>query len=587
MDIARRMVMAGIVQNHYRDRFPLFLHDYFAWLGFELTDIQLDIGEYLSDKSLPNKCVMAQRGEAKSTVGIARALHELVVVPNGTVLIVSGGDDYAGTISHAIVSAIMQWERLEWLRPEAGSGARRSFTEGFDVHHAFRVPDKQPSVKAVGIFGQLQGNHTSLVIADDVETTSNGMTPGNRAKIATLTKEFAAICNDGGEIIYLGTPQTQDSIYNSLPQRGFDVRIWPGRYPTVEEEERYGGCLAPIIKQRMIGHPELRTGHGVLGNRGAQTDPQRYSEAKQLQNEKDYQQHGFQLQFMLDTSLADALRQRLKLADLIIFDGSPQSAPEVIHWTNHARYKLEMPPDYPLPKANLFMAADFSDTWVSFENTAAFLDPAGGGTDESVIFATASVGPYIHVLGMFVYTGGQTEENVKAAVEWCASMGVKSLTIEDNMGHGTVTNMFRGEVKKQKLVMDCAGVYSSGQKEVRIINQINPSMQRHRVVVHKAVIDADLNYCRERPNGGREYSLCWQIQNLTPERECIPHNDRVEAMSAAVFLHAEALQLDEGTEAEAREEAAMKEFIANPMGYDDPQYLAQRKTTRGTRRRIR
>ncbi|WP_337130215.1 hypothetical protein, partial [Staphylococcus aureus] len=92
---------------------------------------------------------------------------------------------------------------------------------------------------AVGIFGQLQGNHVSLLIADDVETTSNGSSPANRNRIHTLTKEFAAIANDGAEILYLGTPQTQDSIYNSLPQRGFDVRIWPGRYPTPEEEERY------------------------------------------------------------------------------------------------------------------------------------------------------------------------------------------------------------------------------------------------------------------------------------------------------------------------------------------------------------
>ncbi|MES9310992.1 phage terminase large subunit, partial [Cutibacterium acnes] len=229
-DMQRRMVMAGIVRAHYENNFPLFLHDYFAWLGFDLTEMQLDIGRYMAERTLKNKCVMAQRGEAKSTIGIARALFEFVVIPNATVLVVSGSDDYAGTISHAIVSAIMQWDRLEWLRPETRAGARTSFTDGFDVHHAFRIPDKQPSIKAVGIFGQLQGNHVSLLIADDVETTSNGSSPANRNRIHTLTKEFAAIANDGAEILYLGTPQTQDSIYNSLPQRGFDVRIWPGRY---------------------------------------------------------------------------------------------------------------------------------------------------------------------------------------------------------------------------------------------------------------------------------------------------------------------------------------------------------------------
>ncbi|WP_410965746.1 hypothetical protein, partial [Salmonella sp. ZJHZ19_0152] len=89
-------------------------------------------------------------------------------------------------------------------------------------------------------------------------------------------------------------------------------------------------------------------------------------------------------------------------------------------------------------------------------------DPAGGGSDESVIIATASVGPYIHVIGMYVYHGGQTEENIKEAVEWCDKHGVLDLTIEDNMGHGTVVNMYRGEIRRQGLVIGCSGVYSSG-----------------------------------------------------------------------------------------------------------------------------
>lgn len=586
MDMQRRMVMAGIVRAHYENNFPLFLHDYFAWLGFDLTDMQLDIGRYMADRNIKNKCVMAQRGEAKSTIGIARALYEFVQMPNATVLLVSGSDDYAGTLSHAIVSAIMQWDRLEWLRPESRAGARTSFTDGFDVHHAFRIPDKQPSVKAVGIFGQLQGNHVTLLIADDVETTSNGSSPANRARIATLTKEFAAIANDGAEILYLGTPQTQDSIYNSLPQRGFDVRIWPGRYPTPEEEERYGGCLAPYIKQRMEGHPELRTGYGILGNRGAQTDPQRYSEEKQLQNERDYQQAGFQLQFMLDTSLADALKQTLQLSDLILFHGSPQSAPEVVHWSNNPRHLAELPMDFPLARSRLYMAADFSDTYVAFTDVKAFLDPGGGGTDESVIFATSAIGPYIHVLGMRVYHGGQTEENVEDSVRWLVSMGVTHCTIEDNMGHGAVTNMYKGAAKRLDAAIGFEGIYSTGQKEVRIISRLNPIMQRHRVVMHWSVLEEDVRMCRNMPNGGREYCLFWQMQNLTMQAKCIPHDDRIEALSAAVFLHVEALQQDEHEEAQKRLEAAAREFVANPMGYSDSRWRSH-KPVRGTRRRLR
>lgn len=589
MDMLQRLQKAALIREHYLTAgFPKFLRDYFGWLGFSLTEMQEDIGKFMDDRDFPNKCVMAQRGEAKSTVGIARALYEFIRSPGGTVLLVSGSDDYAGTLSHAIVSAIMQWDRLDWLKPESRMGARMSFTEGFDVHHSFRIPDKQPSVKAVGIFGQLQGNHVSLLIADDVETTSNGSSPANRARIATLTKEFSAIANNGAEILYLGTPQTQDSIYNSLPQRGFTVRIWPGRYPTVEEEERYGGCLAPYIKQKLDGHPELRTGYGILGNRGAQTDPDRYTEQKQLANELDYQQAGFQLQFMLDTSLSDALKQTLRLGDLILFHGSPESAPETIHWSNNPRHLAELPQDFPLARAQLYLAADFSDTYVKFTNTRAFLDPAGGGTDESVCIATASIGPYIHVIGMHCYHGGQTEENVAETVKWLSLMGVNDVTIEDNMGHGAVTNMYRGEIKRQGLVIGAEGIYSSGQKEVRILNRLNPIMQRHRVVLHWSVLEEDLRLCRGMANGGREYSLFYQMQNLTTQKDSIPHDDRVETLSAAVFLHAAVLAQDEGQEAEKRQQAASREFLANPMGYDDKRWKDhQGRPARGARRRMR
>ncbi|MES9136996.1 hypothetical protein ABER38_12000, partial [Cutibacterium acnes] len=222
-----------------------------------------------------------------------------------------------------------------------------------------------------------------------------------------------------------------------------------------------------------------------------------------------------------------------------------------------------------------------------FTNTKAFLDPAGGGSDESVIIATASVGPYIHVIGMYVYHGGQTEENIKEAVEWCDKHGVLDLTIEDNMGHGTVVNMYRGEIRRQGLVIGCSGVYSSGQKEMRIINRLNAVLERHRLVIHWSVLEEDVRLCRGMANGGREYSLFWQMQNITLDRDSIPHDDRVETLSAAVYLHVEALQQDEHEEQNKRVAAAAREFIENPMGYDDAKWRSHHKQQRGTCRRVR
>jgi hypothetical protein len=59
-----------------------------------------------------------------------------------------------------------------------------------------------------------------------------------REKLIEKTKEYSAILKPlpTAKIIYLGTPQTEDSIYNKLPET-FTTRIWPAEIPTAKEAE--------------------------------------------------------------------------------------------------------------------------------------------------------------------------------------------------------------------------------------------------------------------------------------------------------------------------------------------------------------
>src|SRR5699024_3045273 len=104
--------------------------------------------------------------------------------------------------------------------------------KAFDVHYALKGIDKSPSIACLGVTASLQGYRADLLIPDDVESTKNGLTATQRANLLRLTQEFAAITADSAaRIVYLGTPQTKDSIYNTLTQRGYTVRVWPGRFP--------------------------------------------------------------------------------------------------------------------------------------------------------------------------------------------------------------------------------------------------------------------------------------------------------------------------------------------------------------------
>jgi hypothetical protein len=71
------------------------------------------------------------------------------------------------------------------------------------------------------------------------------MTQGMRDKLSEAVKEFDAILKPDGRIIYLGTPQNQESLYNKLRDRGYKVSIWPARYPNADQTVDYDAGVSP------------------------------------------------------------------------------------------------------------------------------------------------------------------------------------------------------------------------------------------------------------------------------------------------------------------------------------------------------
>ena len=69
---------------------------------------------------------------------------------------------------------------------------------------------------------------TNQMIVPDRQLSS----PSGVEKLEKKTADYAAILkpHEDSEIIYLCTPQTEQSIYRHLPGKGNEVRIWPARY---------------------------------------------------------------------------------------------------------------------------------------------------------------------------------------------------------------------------------------------------------------------------------------------------------------------------------------------------------------------
>ena len=276
---------------------------YMLWKHLNLpapTEIQYDISNYLQHG--PRRSIIeAFRGVGKSWLTAGFVVWLLWGDPQLKILVVSASKDRADQFSTFVKRIIAEMPVVMHLQPNMG---QRDSMLAFDVGPA--TADHSPSVKSAGITGQITGSRANVLIADDVEVPNNSLTQTMRDRLSERVKEFDAILKPGGRVIYLGTPQTEMSLYNDLPERGYEVRVWPALYPTLDQINGYKGCLAPYITRKLEANPHLA---------GTSTDPKRFSDEDLMERRVSYGKAGFALQFMLDTSLSDADKHPLKLAD--------------------------------------------------------------------------------------------------------------------------------------------------------------------------------------------------------------------------------------------------------------------------------
>lgn len=567
---ANRWAQLKMVQNHYPDFIP-FLEDVMAELGFSTTDIQKDIAGYIA-YGPQNLMVQAQRGEAKTTIVAAFAVWSLMQSPWYRVLVLSAGGTQAKDISTLIVRLIMNMDVLECLRPDKAAGDRTS-TEEFDIHHSLKGIDKSPSVACVGIDANLQGKRAHILIPDDVESGKNSATPTQRAKLAHIVKDFPSIADrPESRILWMGTPQTMESIYNALPAQGIPIRIWPGRYPTPEQVEHYGGRLAPLLVQRLARDPSLGQGGGGLGDQGQPTDPVLKDEAQLQKVELIQGTAYFQLQHMLNTALMDSMRHPLKTERLVSVQGGTQFPLEIVRGLD---------PSYHLDKAvgdfafKVSRPHSMSQEVSKLQSLWAYVDPAAGGAngDETGYCVGGFLNGNIYILEVGGIPGGYELAKLEELAQRIGKYPLTGCCIEKNMGHGAFRAVFApilAKVRQCQMTDDLV----TGQKEPRIINMLAPIIGRGSLIFTDTCFDNDADdIARYSPATRLTFSLFFQMAHISLARNALVHDDRLDALSGLCKIFHEALGRDQEKEVERLRDKAWKDAIADPLGhnrYDAP-----------------
>lgn len=533
-----------------KEDFRVFI--YMVWKMISLPDptpIQYDIAHTL--QNLPNDRFIIEgfRGVAKSFITCAYAVWTLWRDPQKKVEIVSASKDRADANAIFIKRIIYTLPFLAHLKARPDQRDQQNL---FDVGPA--VPDISPSIKSVGISGQLTGSRADLLIADDVEVANNSGTQTQRDKLNEAVKEFDAIIKPKGQIVYLGTPQNEMSLYNELQQRGYRCRIWTVLYPeSLSEREFYGDRLAKIIADKYDNNPELYA--------GKPTDPRRFDEEEIYKRRLSYGKAGFALQFMLNTNLSDQEKYPLKVQDLMIANLSIDEANLKWYWSNDRQLRINDLPCVALKGDYFYEPQGRSNEVFEYTGTVMAVDPSGRGKDETSYAVVKYLNGYLFVLEVGGTREGYSDSTLRQLANKAKIYGVNEIVVEGNFGDGMFSQLFKPVLND---IHPCSvtEVKNYAQKEARIIDTLEPVMMRHKLIIHKQVIIDDYQVYENAP----AYSLIYQMTRLSRDRGALAHDDRLDALCMAVAYWLAVMDRDEEIGMQEQIEAKLEQWLDPDKG---------------------
>lgn len=533
--------------------FRLFVFLVWKHLGLpEPTAVQYDICHYLQHG--PKRSIIeAFRGVGKSWVTSAFVCWLLLRNPQLKILVVSASKERADAFSSFVKRLINEIPVLAHLKPKEG---QRDSMISFDVGPA--RPDHSPSMKSVGITGQITGSRADILIADDVEVPSNSSTQLMRDKLSEAVKEFDAILKPlpTSRIIYLGTPQTEMSLYNQLPERGYEVRIWPALYPDLEAVIKYKGRLAPLITRAIENDKKVV---------GKTTDPARFSDADLMERRASYGRGGFALQFMLDTSLADGDRYPLKVSDLIVQNLNPTMAHLKVAWAASPDLTINDLPNVALTGDRFYRPMWHTPDMSEYTGCVMAIDPSGRGQDETGYAIVKILAGNLYLVAAGGLRGGYSPETLETLARLAKVHQAKEIIIEANFGDGMYSQLLKPVLGR---IYPCTvnEVKHSTQKEQRIIDTLEPVLSSHRLIVDQRLIDRDFESASDI-----KYSLFYQMTRISRDRGALVHDDRLDALAMAVAYWVEHMARDNNKAAEDLRARAtdeeLKKFMQHVVGH--------------------
>jgi hypothetical protein len=155
---------------------------------------------------------------AKSTViTVNYCVYRIAMDPNVKITIVSKTQERAKEYLYSIKQRLSH-ER--WAKLQAVYGSTGGWKEDADTWKADRIylsrdsTEKDPTVQALGIGGQITGARSNLIILDDVVTTSNAHEW--EKQLLWLQRDVVTRLGDAGKLLIVGTRIASNDLYREI-----------------------------------------------------------------------------------------------------------------------------------------------------------------------------------------------------------------------------------------------------------------------------------------------------------------------------------------------------------------------------------
>jgi hypothetical protein len=528
------------------DNFLAFYNYAFSYLELPAPSrAQLEMANFLFKGEGSHKMLMAMRGLSKSLTSQIFCVWRFLNDPDEKILVMSAGAARAVNYTQFVKKLIALLPITRNMKPI--HNLQRTSSQSFDV--AGSTASDSPSMYAVGAGNQVTGMRASLVIYDDIETAQSVESATLSEKINTYAMEAQNLLMSGkDESITLCTPHSMSSIYISWIDKGYKAFIIPALYP--ENDTNYFGALAPFVKEEIESNPNC-IGQAVderLNYDFLMSKRQRIGKSK------------FKLQYMLDVSDADDLRYPLKLSDLIVMSVDTEEAPLKIGHSTMPSERLAIKHNG-FNKDRLYAPSYMSEEKQPYEYKVMSIDPSGRGEDDTAVTIIYTLNTRIFLKSCFGLKGGYDPDTMEQIAKLCNFHNIHDIVIESNFGDGAFLKMLEPYIERHSPNTGIEEKRAIKQKEVRIIETLEPIMNQHRLVVDKELLDKDSSNTLVK-------SLTHQLSKITKERGSLRHDDLVDSLELAVSFVLDKLSDNEDLAIQRLEEERQEKLIQKFMDID-------------------